>query len=189
MVIEKINEFISIAIENSNIERNDFSDLNKKKIAIILRNTSTIIYLNILDDTIILSENIELEPDLTLEGSPIAFLNYFSNIGGDHSISISGEASLAESFSNIAKKINIDWEQILSEYTNDDIAFYSSRFFSLFKNKAKEIEGSFLRNMKEYIRDETDIIPSKDSINNYIKEVDNLSNKLDVLDIKLKKVK
>jgi len=189
MVIEKINEFISLAIENSNIEEKEFSSLRKKKIAIILRNTSTIIYINILDDAIILSEGIELEPDLTLEGSPIAFLNYFSNMSGDHYITISGDASLAESFSNIVKKINIDWEQIVSEYTNDDLAFYSSRFLSLFKNKVKEIEGSFVRNMKEYIRDETDIIPSKNSINNYIKEVDDLRNKIEVLDVKLKKVK
>jgi len=189
MIIEKVNEFISLAIENSNIEKKEFFLLRKKKIAIVLSNTSTVIHINILDDTIVLSEGNESEFDLTLEGSPIAFLNYFNNIGDENSIKISGEASLAESFSNIVKKINIDWEQIISEYTNDDVAFYSSRFFSFFKNKAKEIEGSFVRNMKEYIRDETDIIPSKDSINNYIDEVDNLKNKIEVLDIKLKKVK
>ena len=45
MIIEKINKFLKVAIENSNIEKKDFLPLNKKIISIILSNTQTIIYL------------------------------------------------------------------------------------------------------------------------------------------------
>ena len=38
MIIEKINKFISLAIENSNLEKQDFSSLNGKTIIIILSN-------------------------------------------------------------------------------------------------------------------------------------------------------
>ncbi len=118
MIIEKINKFISLAIENSNLEKQDFSSLNGKKITIILSNTSTIINIKINDENIMLQESNDIEPDLSLEGSPIAFINYFNNIDTDNSIKISGTASLAEKFSNVAEKINIDWEQIIAELYN-----------------------------------------------------------------------
>ena len=57
------------------------------------------------------------------------------------------------------------------------------------KTKKNEIEESFYRNSKEYFRDETNIIPSKDEIYDYIQEVDNLSNKIEVIEAKLKKTK
>ena len=54
MIIEKINKFISLAIENSNLEKQDFSSLNGKTIIIILSNTSTVIYIKIINENIIL---------------------------------------------------------------------------------------------------------------------------------------
>ena len=189
MIIEKINKFISIAIENSNLEKQDFSSLNGKKITIILSNTSTIINIKINDENIMLQESNDVEPDLSLEGSPIAFINYFNNIDTDNSIKISGAASLAEKFSNVAEKINIDWEQIIANYTTDDIAYYTAKISESLKKNSGGVKESFIRNLKEYIRDETDIIPSKESINSYVRDVDNLRNKIEMLDVKLKRVK
>ena len=189
MIIEKINKFISLAIENSNLERQDFSSLDGKNILIILSNTSTVINIKIRGETIILQEINEEEIDLSLEGSPIAFINYFNNVDTDSSIKISGAASLAENFSNLASKINIDWEQIIADYTNDDIAYYSVKISESLKQKSNEVKESITRNLKEYIRDETDIIPSKESINSYIRDVDTLRNKIEMIDAKLKRVK
>jgi len=189
MIIEKINKFISLAIENSNLEKQDFSSLDGKTIIIILSNTSTVIYIKIIDENIILQESTEEEVDLSLEGSPIAFINYFNNLDTDSSIKISGAASLAENFSNLAAKINIDWEQIISDYTNDDIAYYSVKISESLKEKSNEVKESFIRNLKEYFRDETDIIPSKESISSYISDVDTLRNKIEMIDAKLKRVK
>jgi hypothetical protein len=98
MVIEKVNQFISLAIENSNLEKSEFSPLRGKYISIILSNTSTVINLTIVENTFILIEDTGVESDLILEGSPIGFLNYINNIGEDHSIKISGKAALAENF-------------------------------------------------------------------------------------------
>ena len=189
MISKKINKFIQIAIENSNLEKKEFSQLNGKNIFINLQNTQTILYIKVVNSTIELHKIIESDPDLVLEGSPIAFLNYIKNINTNHTIKISGNASLADSFSNLLSKIEINWEQIIAEYINDDAAFYSSKFFSLLKNKANEVEDSLFRNLKEYIDDETDIIPSKDSINKYVKDVDLLRNKIEVMDVKLNKLK
>ena len=189
MIIEKINKFISLAIENSNLDKQDFQSLSGKNIVIILSNTSTVINIKILDEDIILKESNEEEVDLTLEGSPIAFINYFNNLDTDSSIKISGVASLAENFSNLVEKINIDWEQIIADYTNDDIAYYSIKISESLKEKSNEVKESFVRNLKEYIRDETDIIPSKESISSYISDVDKLRNKIEMIDAKLKRVK
>ena len=189
MVTERINNLIAKAIINSNLGKDDFSALNNKIISIILKNTSTTINILSSKENFKLIENIDKEPDLILEGSPIAFINYFNNIDTADAIKISGDASLAEKFSNITQKININWEQIISEYTNDDVAFYSTKILKYIKTKKNEIEESFYRNSKEYFRDETNIIPSKDEIRDYIQEVDNLSNKIEVIEAKLKKTK
>ncbi len=74
-------------------------------------------------------------------------------------------------------------------YTTDDIAYYTAKISESLKKKSGDVKESFIRNLKEYIRDETDIIPSKESINSYIRDVDNLRNKIEMLDVKLKRVK
>jgi len=188
MIIEKLNKFISTALESSDFDTKELKLLDKKNIAVVLSNTSTVIYIQINQETIKLSEKIEDEPHLVLEGSPISFINYFNNVSGEHNIKISGQAALAEHFSKIFTKINIDWEQIISEYTNDEFAFYSNKFIYEMKNKKNEIEESILRNTREYIRDETNILPSKEQIDNYINDVDNLRNQIDFLEAKLKKI-
>lgn len=188
MVIEKINQAIAIAIENSNLKKKDFQKLNGKYIYIILDNTSTTIYIEVLDNTFKLSESIDNQPDLTLQGSPIAFLNYINSSNVENSIQIFGNVALAEDFSGLMAKINIDWEQIIADYTSDDVAFYTSKFINFLKNKKNEIDNSFVRNTKEYFRDETDIIPSKEQINKHIEDVDNLRNKIEVLEAKFKKL-
>ena len=66
MVTEKINKLIYTAIENSNLEKNDFSTLNNKIISIVLSNTSTILYIVSLEGRFKLMEDIEKEPDLVL---------------------------------------------------------------------------------------------------------------------------
>tara|TARA_A100001015_G_scaffold100185_1_gene111267 strand:+ start:244 stop:813 length:570 start_codon:yes stop_codon:yes gene_type:complete len=189
MVTDKINELIGKAIDNSNLEKKDFLALNNKTISIILKNTSTILYIVSQEEKFKLVEEIDNEPDLVLEGSPIAFINYINNLDTASSIKISGDASLAESFSNITQKIDINWEQIISEYTNDDIAFYSSKIFEFIKSKKEEITESFYRNAKEYFRDETDVVTSKKEINKYIEDVDNLKNKIEVMEVKLRNKK
>ena len=50
------------------------------------------------------------------------------------------------------------------------------------------MENSILRNTREYIRDETNIFPSKEQIDNYINDVDSLRNKIDFLEAKFKKI-
>lgn len=188
MLTEKINKFILLALQYSNIDKKILFSYRKKYICIILKNTSIIFYIEISEETLILREKIESEPDLVLEGSPIAFFNYFNNVKSEHSIKIFGNASLAESFSSLFLNKNINWEQIIAESTNDEIAFYSSKLFIFLKEQKNIMEGSLLRNLKEYFRDESDIIPKKEDINNFIEYVDNLRNKIDVIDVKLKKI-
>ena len=187
MIIEKLNRFISSALDSSDLDEKELKPLDKKNIAIKLSNTSTVIYIEIVEGKILLSEKIAGEPHLILEGSPISFVNYFNNISSDHNIKISGQALLAEHFSKIFKKINIDWEQVISEYTNDEFAFYANKIFCEIKNKKNEVENSILRNTREYIRDETNIFPSKEQIDNYVNDVDSLRNKIDFLEAKFKK--
>ena len=189
MVISKINNLISKAIENSNLEEKDFKPLDGKLILIDLQNTSTKIYLKVESDLVFIIEKVESEPNLVLEGSPIGFFNYINNLGDDHNIKITGKASLAESFSNLAEKINIDWEGMISEYTNDEVAFYSSKIFQTMNSRKNEIKKSLERNLKEYFKDETDIIPSKKSVNNYVQDVDKIRKKLDLLEAKFQRIK
>ena len=86
MVTDKINELIEKAIDNSNLEKNDFLALNNKTISIILKNTSTILYIVSQEEKFKLVEEIDNEPDLVLEGSPIAFINYINNLDTASSI-------------------------------------------------------------------------------------------------------
>jgi ubiquinone biosynthesis protein UbiJ len=72
---------------------------------------------------------------------------------------------------------------------NDDVAFYSSKIFEYVKTRREEVGSSIERNIKEYLKDETDIIPTKEEITNYVSDVDKVRQKLDLLTAKLNKIK
>ena len=61
--------------------------------------------------------------------------------------------------------------------------------YNIIKSKKEEITESFYRNAKEYFRDETDVVTSKKEINKYIEDVDNLKNKIEVMEVKLRNKK
>ena len=60
---------------------------------------------------------------------------------------------------------------------NDDVAFYSSKIFEYVKTRREEVRSSIERNIKEYLKDETDIIPTKEEITNYVSDVDKVRQK------------
>ena len=57
------------------------------------------------------------------------------------------------------------------------------------KTRREEVGSSIERNIKEYLKDETDIIPTKEEITNYVSDVDKVRQKLDLLTAKLNKIK
>ena len=57
------------------------------------------------------------------------------------------------------------------------------------KTRREEVGSSIERNIKEDLKDETDIIPTKEEVKNYISDVDKVRQKLDLLAAKLNKIK
>ena len=100
-------------------------------------------------------------------------------------IEIRGDAEVARIFSELLSDINIDWEEYFSQYIGDVAAYNIGLIFAELNNWAKHAKNSFVDNLSDYITEETDLLPSKEDIENFISQVDQLRDSIDRLDARL----
>jgi ubiquinone biosynthesis protein UbiJ len=129
-------------------------------------------------------------PTACIEGSPFSFLQLLQTqqhqgnaqqafFRGD--IALRGDIHFAQAISGLCQKIDIDWEEHLSQLTGDITAHRLSQFARgalRFKNTVKE---SLTTNISEYLLEEARLTPSKGELNAFYEDIETLRDDVDRL--------
>ncbi len=117
--------------------------------------------------------------DATIHGSPMALikLGTSSNAGETmlkSDVEIDGELRVAESFSNILKEVDIDWEELLSKLVGDIVAHQAGQVARGANSWFKDTVESLRLNTGEYISEESKLSPADAEIRQYLDDVDDM---------------
>ena len=127
----------------------------------------------------------EGEPDCMISGSPFSLIrSHFENnsdavFSGD--IEISGSSRLAQQFTGILKRIEIDWEEHLSNITGDVIAHQVGEFVRSTASWFNRNWQSSELNLKEYLQEELRLTPGQLEMENFFDDVDQLRDDVERL--------
>ncbi len=135
----------------------------------------------------------EQQPDCTIRGSLIELIKLTKNDNvaaalSAGNISIEGDTRLAQRLSDILSAVDADWEEQLSHFTGD---FIASRFGNTIKQGEQWLQRglSILRSdTSEYLRTESSLLPGREEIKQFIKEVDNCRDDLERLEVRIKRL-
>ena len=133
-----------------------------------------------------------IHTDIFIKGSPILLSKAIFSSASTRSmngIEIRGDAEVARTFSELLSNIDIDWEEYFSQYIGDVAAYNIGLMFTELNNWIKYAKNSFIDNLSDYINEETDLLPSKGDIENFISQVDQLRDSIDRLDARLNSFK
>ncbi|KTC64629.1 Protein YigP (plasmid) [Legionella adelaidensis] len=103
-------------------------------------------------------------------------------------ITISGDVELGQRIKKIFDEIDIDWEGHLAHFTGDVVAY---QIGSLIRggNAIKErLSNSLKHSMTEYLQEELQLFPPREEIEDFFKEIDELSLRVERLKAQFEKM-
>jgi ubiquinone biosynthesis protein UbiJ len=134
----------------------------------------------------------EGQPDCFISGSPLSLLrssisdNTDSTFSGD--VQIKGSSALAQEFTSILKRIDIDWEEQLSHVTGDIVAHQvGNSFRNTFSWLNRNLDSTVL-NLQEYLQEEARLLPGALELENFYQEVDRLRDDAERLAARMRRL-
>ena len=126
--------------------------------------------------------------DATIAGGPLSLIALATGRRSifDGDVKISGDTDTAQKFSRCLNEIDIDWEEHLSRLTGDAVAHQVGRFSRGLKQWFTERADAVQDNTANYLRDETEHLPHSWELDEFVEQVDDLRDRVDLLESKLK---
>lgn len=177
-----------LALDNN---KEDLLDpLKGKIIALTVQPFNETLYLCPTGDSIQIIDQTLTPPDTTISGSAwalglmgISAKPMRSVFSGE--IKIEGDIQTGKQFQAVFKKLDIDLEGLLAQYTGDHIASKISQFFRSGQEWGKETVETFKLNTAEFLQEETRDLPAKPEIDIFFQDVDGLRNATDRLQARI----
>ena len=155
-----------------------FAALQGKVIAFELTDLELKLYLFPHTEGIQVKYLYEGKADTTLQGSAFAFVNMSfgdateSFFSGD--VRIKGDVELGQHFKRILDKLDLDWEEWLSNYTGDLVAFKAGSLVRSFNAWGKSALNTLELDAREYIQDEGQLTPHAIELEHFTENVSQL---------------
>ncbi|OZG74896.1 hypothetical protein BTA51_00355 [Hahella sp. CCB-MM4] len=126
--------------------------------------------------------------DLSIAGSPGAFLRYLQ---GDHQaegLDLSGDVSLAQQLAATLANLEVDWDAKLADVMGDVPAHLIGKGARGIGSWLSHVRRSFLADAEEYIHHETQSLPNKDEAEYWSEQVEQARMTLDRLEARIRRL-
>lgn len=159
--------------------------LAHKHIAITVTDFKThTIYASFEDCKILLSSSTPEHIDIHISGRVEDFVS-FALFKTRASLQISGDASIATDLEKLYNNMHIDWEDVLAQFSGDTLAYPVMHLFNKLKNHVQESGKACGEMVTEYLRDETNMLPSSYELQEFMHAVDLLRLQVDRLEARI----
>jgi ubiquinone biosynthesis accessory factor UbiJ len=129
-------------------------------------------------------------PDVMMTGSLASFakrgLKKDDAVAFPRGIEVEGDMDLAQKINRILLDSHIDWEEILSVLTNDNIAHYMSDIVQHFKRFKSKVKKNLQENITEYLQEEARLLPSHVEVEDFFSDIYTLKNDVERLEAALR---
>ena len=183
-----INRFLSSEKILRSIPDSLFTDLAEKIIKLRIDDISYDIYLELSENSITLSESSD-EFDVEIKSSLANYLLFIISRGSSSyssKIIINGDVDTASKFNSIlSDSENI--KSIIAKLVGEKKFIFLEKMYGLVSDNIGILSSDMENSIRDYIVFDLDLVPTKDEINNYLNEVDDLNSRTEKLLQKFKK--
>ena len=183
-----INRFLSSEKILKSIPDSLFTDLAEKIIKLRIDDISYDIYLELSENSITLSESSE-EFDVEIKSSLANYLLFIISRGSSSyssKIIINGDVDTASKFNSILSDSE-NVKAIIAKLIGEKKFIFLERMYGLVSDNIGILSSDLENSIRDYIVFDLDLIPTKDEVNNYLNEVDDLNSRTEKLLQKFKK--
>lgn len=104
-------------------------------------------------------------------------------------IEINGDAHIASVLQNTFKAIEIEWEEILSNYVGDTVAHQVGLGVRKITELLAEKKATVQLDVRDYLQDNAQVVPTREEVDEFINEVDKVRAHIDRLEARVNRLK
>ena len=189
---EALETSINQILKQDPITLEKFAALQGKVIVFELTDLDLMLYLFPHTEGIQVKYLYEGKADTILQGSTPAFVNMSlgdateSFFSGE--VRIKGDIELGQHFKRILDQLDLDWEEWLSSFTGDLVAFKTGSIIRSFNAWGKDVVNILELDAREYIQDEGQLSPHSIELEDLGKNISQLRDDTARLEARLSRI-
>ncbi len=170
-----------------------FSKLEGKIICIELTGIGQRLYLLPGEDGIRVRGTWTDQPDVLLSGPPAAFarlglLGARSDSLAARGITIQGDVELSRRFQTLLEGVDLDWEELLSQYVGDFLAHQMGHAAQNVRSWIAGTSATMGANLSEYLQEESRTLASESGVAEFLDAVDVLRADVERLEQRVRRL-
>lgn len=191
---EALETSINLVLKQDPDTLKKFTSLQDNVLAFELTDLDLSLYLFPHSEGVQVQYLYEKQADTILQGSSLAFINMSlgdsteSFFSGE--IRIKGDIELGQQFKRILDQLDLNWEEWLSGYTGDLVAFKTGRLIRSLNAWGKDTLKILQLDTQEYLQDEGQLTPHSAELGDFTSKVSQLRDdtaRLDAQVLRLQK--
>lgn len=124
------------------------------------------------------------EPTVRIRGAPLALIQQWRGQSAGE-IAVEGDAATGRRFQTLVARLDIDWEERLSNVVGDAAAHQLGQFWRGFRSWGQQTSATLLRDGSEYLQQELRVLPSRPAVESFLSAVDVLREDTDRLEARI----
>ncbi len=98
---------------------------------------------------------------------------------------IEGNAEIGQQVIELFDELQIDWEDHLSHFVGDIPAYHAGRILSGMSKWLLGTEQTLAQNIKEYLHEEAEYVPTREALQDFFSEIDTLRMDVDRIEARI----
>jgi len=170
-------KMLNTALRYDPATRIGLAQLEGKILAVQITAPALHFFIMPMDDELRLMGNWDGDVDTRITGSLLALVQLVQteihNLK-DSGVTVMGDLSLLAELQRLLKNLDIDWEEMLSQFTGDIIGHQAAQLIRAKFGWAKERAKNAQRLTSEFLTEELKTLPGKPELEDFYRQVDDL---------------
>lgn len=147
--------------------------LDGKCVCLHLQGIELVLFFRFVKTSVFVLDEWQQAADATIQGTPLALAAVgLSGNANTKDIKLDGDLQIAHAFEQLLGQIDIDWEEIISQYTGDAIAFQVGQLVRGFKKWGGQSANAFADDLRDYLQIEAQYLPRPEEVEQFNNAVD-----------------
>ena len=170
-------------------------DLHGKVLEIIISPLNVNFFMCFEANELKLLADFEGRPDAIIRSSPMGLIRLSilpaSKVRSlfNDKIRISGDIELGQRVKKLFDEIDIDWEGHLAQFTGDVVAYQVGSLVRKGLAFKQQVGRSIRQDISEYLQEELRAFPPREEVNDFFKEVDELSLSVERIEARMNQLR
>lgn len=188
-----LNEALNTYLQLDPASAKRLKKLENKAISIELLPFHFVFYCYVINGKLTLSKQTDLPIVAAICGTPLQMTAVMLTKENRHrffadDIKMEGNAEMAQTMIQVFDELHIDWEDYLSQLVGDVPAHHTGRFIKKAFGWLKKTKNTLMLDINDYLHEEKRLYPSKDEIEHFYHDVDELKMAVDRLEAQLRNI-